>query len=468
MTFMSLKSQTTRNPKKGLQSALVMAALLVMGSGTSQAATSNASGRARIIEVDVSRDPAKVNGQPVVAVNPTNPNNLVLISTAHVPDPTSSSNAKVSEFQCFAAFSNDGGRTWTATPFPRGDRPQCGDPYLAVDRRGTFYTAFNRLGCPGNPAGGIAAPCPQGRGQLGVARSLDGGRTWSEPVDTTAGISVTPRLRVDEATGKIYAVGSKGGASSQAVAVSSDQGVTWAVPSPLPAQPFGNQIAVYDGVLATATALSISGDRAAPAEMKVAASDVKFWVSTDEGRTFTSFAVTDSNGSPVRPPQGSVVPDNTTLKSTDPVPFVSADPTRRGRFALMIPRNDKFEVYLTANAGRTWTGPSVIAAPGAAKPWMDFGANGNLGVMWRTLGGDMVNVYSAVSFDGGNTFSRPLKVNRSTHRYGFPGSGGDEWSRILLDRRNAYVTWSDARSPGGSIDAIVARVPLSVYRSRRR
>jgi hypothetical protein len=134
----------------------------------------------------------------------------------------------------------------------------------------------------------------------------------------------------------------------------------------------------------------------------------------------------------------------------------------------MIPRNDSFEVYLTSNAGRTWTGPSVIAAPGAAKPWIDFGANGNLGVMWRTLGGDMVNVYSAVSFDGGNSFSRPLKVNRTPHRYGFPGSGGDEWSRILIDQRYAYVTWSDARSPGGSIDAIIARVPLSLYRGGRR
>jgi hypothetical protein len=226
---------TTANGSAMLfQTALIVpAALLVLSSGRSQAATSTADGRAPIVEVDVSKDPTRVNGQPVVAVNPTNPNNLVLISTAHIPDPTGSSNAKVSSFQCFAAYSRDGGRSWTASPFPRGDRPQCGDPYLAVDRRGIFYTAFNRLGCPGIPAGGIAAACPQGRGQLGVARSLDGGRTWSTPVDTAAGITVTPRLRADAATGRIYAVGSKGGASSTAVTVSSDRGLTWSPAAPM-------------------------------------------------------------------------------------------------------------------------------------------------------------------------------------------------------------------------------------------
>jgi len=32
------------------------------------------------------------------------------------------------------------------------DRAMCGDPNLAVDSRGTFYVAFNRLGCaPGEP-----------------------------------------------------------------------------------------------------------------------------------------------------------------------------------------------------------------------------------------------------------------------------------------------------------------------------
>ena len=36
-------------------------------------------------------------------------------------------------------------------------------------------------------------------------------------------------------------------------------------------------------------------------------------------------------------------------------------------------------------------------------------------------------------------------------------------SRILIDGRYAYVTWSDTRTPGGSIDGIMARVPLALY-----
>lgn len=408
-----------------------------------------------ILEVNVTNNPERVNGQPVVAVHPANPSNLVLIATNHVPDSDSQSNAKVSEFHCTAAYSNDGGATWSQSAFPSGDRPFCGDPYLAVDSKGTFFTAFNRLGCPGNPQGGLSAPCSQGRGKLGVARSHDGGRTWSVPVDTPAAVAVTPRLRVDRATDRVYAVGAKDRASAIAVTVSADHGVTWSAPALLPSQPFGNQIAVHDGILATATALAIQ-------DRNVVASDVKFWTSTDDGRTFTSFPVTDSEGKPVPPPVGDVVPNNQTLKSSDPIPFVSADPTARGRFALMIPRGDNLEVYVTGDAGKSWTGPAVIAAAGAAKPWMDFGTQGILGVTWRTLGGDVVNAYSAVSRDGGKTFSPPLQVNRTTHPYGFPGSGGDEWSRILIDGPYAYVTWSDGRG-GGAIDAIMARVPLSLY-----
>src|SRR5690606_18763378 len=149
-----------------------------------------------IMEVNVTNNLERVNGQPVVAVHPAHPNNLVLIATNHVPDSASTSNAKVSEFHCLAAYSDDGGVTWSQSAFPNGDRPFCGDPYLAVDSKGTFFTAFNRLGCPGNPQGGLSAPCPQGRGKLGVARSLDGGRTWSAPIDTPAAVAVTPRLRV--------------------------------------------------------------------------------------------------------------------------------------------------------------------------------------------------------------------------------------------------------------------------------
>jgi hypothetical protein len=410
-----------------------------------------ASSPRRVLEVNVTNSPNRDNGQPVVAVDPQDPDNLVFVSTDHRPGTTPD------KYHCFVAWSMDRGQTWSEVPWPYGDRSMCGDPYLAVDSDGTFYVAFNRLGCPPgvpNPNETLGS-CNGVPNHVGVARSLDGGRTWSEPVDTPLFVASTPRLRVDPATDRVYAVGGLRSFSPHAVSVSADHGLTWGATSPLPHQPFGNQIAVHDGILASATALEVVDGQVVPTEPT-------FQVSIDGGQSFTSSRVTDSEGAPVPPPEGSLVP-SATLGATDPVPWVSADPTHPGRFAVMLPRGDDLEVYLTRDAGRTWTGPSVIAAPSAVKPWMEFGPTGLLGVMWRT---SAVDAYSVVSFDRGRSFSSPLKVNRTTQPPGDGQPGGDEWSRIVLDHRYAYVTWSDARS-GGGIDGIVSRVPVSRYRGNQ-
>lgn len=405
-----------------------------------------------VLEVNVAHTPNQVNGQPAIVGNPTNPDNLVLVSTNHLPVSTSD----ISGLQCFVAYSEDRGESWSEVAWPYGDRPNCGDPYLAVDSAGTFFIAFNRL-C------GEDADCPPGPGQVGVARSADGGRTWSDPVDSSVPRSVTPRLRVDMATDHVYVVGGLGRPNDpMAVAVSTDHGITWGPGQPLPAQAFGNQIAVHDGVLATATALKIVDNT------RIEPTEVTFWVSTDKGETFDSLRVSDSQGNPVAPPEGWLVPDGRTMNSdtlamTDPIPLVSADPSHTGRFALMVPRDDNMEIYITDNAGKNWTGPTVIAAPDAARPWVEFGVDGNLGVMWRTFVDGMMDVYSTVSFNGGESFSQPLKVNQRAEPYTQIQTGGDEWSRIFLDSEYAYISWSDSRR-GEQIDGIMARVPLNLYR----
>jgi hypothetical protein len=83
--------------------------------------------------------------------------------------------------------------------------------------------------------------------------------------------------------------------------------------------------------------------------------------------------------------------------------------------------------------------------------------------MWRGFVQNKVDAWAAVSFNGGRSFSQPLKVNRQSEPYNYAGAGGDEWSRIAIDDRYAYITWSDGRG-GGNIDGIYARVPLSRFR----
>ncbi|MEU9450533.1 sialidase family protein [Streptomyces sp. NPDC048277] len=442
-----------REGKLRVAGAIVALALaLTVSLGTAQAQASNHRSGSAVLQVDVTNSTDLANGQPVVAVNPRNHDDMVYVSTDDVATGTT-----LEHYGCYVAHSGDGGRTWTKEAWPYGDSPQCGDPYLAVDSHGIFYLSFNELGCPDDPTGPPHGTCGGVANPVGVARSLDGGRTWSDPVGTTAARGATPRLRVDSATGYVYVVGGAGNPVPSALAVSEDHGLTWSPITPLPDQPFGNQIAVHNGVLATATAMKIVGGTS------VVATEVNFDVSFDQGRTFSSFPVTDSRGAAVAPPEGPSLPNNVTFSATDPVPWVTADPTRTGRFALMIPRGDTFEVYVTGDAGRSWTGPAVIAAPGAVKPWIEYGPTGQLGVMWRTISAGRTDVYSTVSFDRGKSFGRVLKLNRASLGYGFLPSGGDEWSRILLTGDYAYVTWSGSATDGG-IDGIVDRVPLSLYR----
>lgn len=452
---MSLKSPSETRTKQGMLVVglgLILGLLLPVSASSAQTGPSADTARGGpngIVEVNVANVPDRDNGQPAVAVSPKNRNNVVVVSTNHRPGV-----GTPDKYHCFVTYSRDGGANWTEVPWPYGDRAMCGDPNVVVDTRGIFYLAFNRLGCePGVPTSGSPGNCNGVPNHVGVAKSLDGGRTWSDPVDTPLVISSTPRLRVDTATGWVYAIGGSAPSAPHAVSVSKDRGLTWGPAGILPSQPLGNQVAVHDGILATATGMTVvNGSQLVPAEPT-------FYVSRDGGQTFASSLVTNSAGTPVPPAAGALVP-NPGAEVTDPIPWVSADPTRSGRFAVLLPRGDNLEVYITKDAGQTWTGPTVIAAPGAVKPWIEYGSTGLLGVMWRTVA---VDVFSVASFDHGKTFSKPLKVNQATQPYGSGRIEGDEWSRITLDGKYAYITWADARAGGSDIDGIVSRVPVSRY-----
>jgi BNR/Asp-box repeat len=417
----------------------------------------------KILEEDVTSNPSLNNGQPQVAVNPEEPNDLVFLST----NDDAAANAPITDltvFQCFLAYSTDGGVRWTQVVLPLGAAAGCGNPSLGVDPHGIFYVAFNQLG-------GTAPQVP------GVISSLDGGRTWSAPASTPLQFGASPRLIVDSATDYVYVESSSATpvGSLQGVSVSKDHGRTWSPQAALPAQSatLGNQIAVHDGVLASASALEIVGG------VSLAATNPTFYVSFDNGQTWVSRPVTDSHGNPVAPPTGSLVPNVATIgeqSTTDPIPWVAADPTHFGRFAVMVPAGNDLDVYITKDSGQSWTGPAVITAPNAFKPWIEFGPTGLLGVVWRTAssvtpGGTppvippptaTINAYSAVSFNGGRSFSAPLRVNQQAEPAGQRIEGGDKYSHITFSGKYVYVTWSDART-GDWIDGIMSRVALSLY-----
>ena len=429
-------------------SAAALTALLLLAGSPVAVATPKDGNRAGILEIDVTGMPATKEGQPTVAVNPRNPNNLVFVATVFPPAP-----GLEPVGGCFLAYSNDKGRTWTQVPWPLGEAaPKCGEPSVAFDAHGTVYLDNNQV------SSGLAANLLN---HNQVSRSTDGGRTWSDPVTTPLLLGGAPKMRVDLATGKVYAVAGAAWEYPSAISVSADGGRTFSqprvIPGPMPCIEVapgiplvcgypGREIAVYGGILVSAS--------------QEAGEPVSFYVSRDDGQTWTSTSVTDSQGTPVPAGTGPLVPVPALGAAADPVPWVSADPSRRGRFAVMVPRGSDLEVYVTPDAGRTWTGPTVIAAPNAQRPAMDFGSNGDLGVMWRTTTGD---AFSVVSFDHGRSFSAPVQVNHVTEPVGEAGPPGDRWSGITLADGYAYVTWSDGRD-NSSLDAILSRVPLELYR----
>ena len=442
--------------RKVIGAGLVAAALTPIG-GTSSAAPGGGSPAA--IEVNVTNSPDFRNGQPEIAVNPRNPRNLVYTATIFSPG-----RLPIPPGECFVAHSRDRGLTWTKVDWPLGDRPQCGESQVEVDANGTLYIYSNQLGCP--PGAPDPTVCNLVLNRTAVSRSTDGGRTWSEPVQTPLFIGGSPKFRVDTATGKIYTLaGFNTALFPSGLSVSADQGRTWSaptlvpgptdcLPAPIPGIPAicgfpGTQIAVHDGILAVARQSVADG--------------VTFSTSTDDGQTFTDHPVTDSDGVPVPgvPPLSPSDPGG----GADPLPWITADPSRTGRFAAMLHRGDTFEVYVTNDAGETWQGPATIEAPNAFNPWIEFGAHaGILGVMWRATtepaGG--VDAFSAVSFNAGRSFSGALRVNAQTQPIDESGSPGDDWSGINIWGPDVYITWSDGRT-GGAIDGIVARVPLWRY-----
>jgi hypothetical protein len=314
---------------------------------------------------------------------------------------------------------------------------------------------------------------------VAVSRSTDGGRNWSVPVSTGAPID-RPYFRVDQKTGNLW---ENSGFGDRVLTYSRDKGDTWVqvnhpvtaglgtLPPPLTgavyapgAAPFpGSHFAVYDNILATVRAATgaTANQPAKPAQF------CRLNLALDDTATFRC---TDIRG---------------TLGMTGD--FISADPTKTGRFAVLLKTGTAFKVFVTESAGATWSAPTTVNAPHSGddsasrlpftsaldKPWFDYslsrtGPRGLLGIMWKSATPQgKIDVYSAVSTDNGATFSQPMRVNTVS----FPpepaeDGPGDDLSFLAFGagrngKPNAYIGWGDTRN--GHVEGWFGRVPVAAY-----
>ncbi len=125
-----------------------------------------------LIPRDFSSSP--IQTEPHIAVNPNDPDHLVMGSVDY-------------NFPNVSIYvSIDGGVTWegpSQPPYLADDLGAGGDPVVAFDRDGNVYVIFISIGVEEFTVGQAADQATVS--SIGITKSEDGGRTWSEPISAT-------------------------------------------------------------------------------------------------------------------------------------------------------------------------------------------------------------------------------------------------------------------------------------------
>ena len=454
-----------------------------------------------LTNIDVSNDTKRRFGAPLVAVNPKDPNNIVVLAQSNMgytrqcvaagagsdcePVPAISIAGipiiyeprgmyRTPAFMDVGIFvSFDRGMTWKTVDvsgiLPPG-HPEInskGEGPLAVTADGTFYIGYNAMNWGDDqnffPNAGV-----------GVIKSIDGGMTWN-----WAGLSQTPADwpygDVDLSTGTFYVVSGIGfstlGARSTGMVgapegtigdrwiASTQDGVNWTTPQPLGGTKGTDHVsASHSGVTAArgiAATLFLATDATSCAFFLGGGGSnqcLVFQTSTDAGATWNRHRVP--------------VPADFTPTQITGIE-VAADPSTKGHFAaiLLDQSGSQFWVYETRDSGTSWTGPIKVSEDTTKvhfSPWVAYSPKGELGLMWRTYETAVANsgasapylpfsVWAAISSDGGAVFSQPLKVSKANSpappddpndQYSWLGDHGP--SGIALDGHgHVYVVWAD-------------------------
>lgn len=354
------------------------------------------------------------NNEPALAINPTDPMNIVAGSNDYG---TPSGDA-----WCGYYWSNDGGETWGRDLIPGydGDRSSPlwrfaggGDPVLTFAPDGTCYMAgivFQRDPAIGNilkPGSGIF-----------VARSDNGGESFDMVSLVISSISnyVTFHdkewIAVDPTTGDVHVTWTAfqlyGVSSAMAHSVSTDRGETWSRPQIISEitrkerQVQGSQAEVTpDGVLHVSW-------------IEYDIGSLRYTRSTDGGASFEQVRTIASvtpldyflpNGDYRTPTMCDMAVDNT-------------EGNRSGSIYIAWPdqRTGEADIYMVAsyNGGDTWISPIKVNNATTAMdndqffPAVAVGNDGSVQVMFYDRRddpeNDLISVYFAISRDGGLTW----------------------------------------------------------------
>ena len=391
-------------------------------------------------------------GEPVIAINPKNPDNIIVGAMANLhyvegqaTGPQGFSAAPVANYRnvyrntpgssiSTYAISDDRGLTWRFFDDPFRDffkMNTTADAFVGAGPDGTlFIGAMNFFPMNATPLMLQLEKEPDPGllyGSIDISSSTDQGKTWSEPTHVMGQATpleeyapgVKPHFRgktpydrgflvVDQSTGTIYVPGNGSGGDpvhyESFFRVSKDNGKTWGLVYSFdsPDYPQGGvsaRPAAANGVLA----LTYVASDVPPAAGAGKCPCTIFETSRDEGKTFDRHVV--QSGTFVQRGFGGF--GN---------PSLAADPSHPGRFAVMIVNsNAELQVYVTNDFGKSF-GPPVLAGsvPGGTvvRPDLSYSPKGELAVMWlATLPDKTYTVWYSSSHEGGATFRAPIKIS---------------------------------------------------------
>jgi hypothetical protein len=415
--------------------------------------------------------------------------------------------ATITEF----AFTRDRGLTWTVMEDPMRayfHRYRCLDPFAAFATDGTMILGceahFSENHDPDEEINQVTGEDTEDFGGSSLIWSTDGGRTFSDPVQIISSympkeilgpfVSYAPvgsqgdrpQIRVDFSTGKIYVNGNSMASDpphrQTTFRVSKDRGRDWGMVYAVDSPEWPGAGGAYDvanGIMGTAyIATSVPSSLNAKCPCRV------FGASTDDGKTFTRNLI------PAPPPQGGG------FGGGDMV--LVANPTKTGEFSVLISIPSGIESYLTDDSGKTWIHTPTVPLPPQTTTAMltaAYSPKGVLALAWRALyplaqpvpGMPLGNtgppsqwtaprvfrdlpqqfeIWSAISRDGGKTFSAPHKVSTEkspgvSHRRSMSNLGSDFIS-VATDGDFVHMTWFDDRA--GFRATWYGRVPIAAYK----
>ena len=308
------------------------------------------------------RNPVIARNSPVLAVNPTQRTNMVVVDRVDRPDYTAG-----------VHVTNNGGGNWqdVALKLPAGNKGKLFAPSAAYDGKGILYVSYVTLSGPGNSPD-----------SYWIARSGDGGLSFDEPTKIAGAHTFQTSIAVDQKSGRVFASWLQSRPEATmcilcfaqtgipiVVSRSDDGGRTWSPPAQ-----------VSDGgrmrVGAPALAVDAGGN---PAVLYLDYGNDRIdWENlpgTYDGKF--SVVMTRSGDQGLRWEPGRVV---------------DADMVPPGRFLVYLPVSPGFAI---ANNGDMYA------------VWAD-GRSGDADVLLRR------------STDDGKTWSKPVQVNRGTVGDGIP------------------------------------------------